>query len=261
MRSQTLPDEGQGEQEMDTTAGVTVEYGEQVFDLQPGSPFDIGREADLSLADNRFLHRRFLRIVHEHGFWWLVNIGSSIAATVSDPHTGTQAWLRPGARLPLTFRQLVVVFTAGPCTYEIVVHNAEPIWQETVILAGLAGETTVAALPLTPTQKQLIVALAEPMLLREGSGVITIPSNMEAAKRLGWPMTRFNRKLDNVCDKLDRLGVDGLRGGLREHATNRRARLIEFAVSAGLVTAADLDLLNEVAPDEDDDVVIGSLEG
>jgi hypothetical protein len=65
------------------------------------------------------------------------------------------------------------------------------------------------------------------------------------AERLGWSLVRFNRKLDNVCDKLDKLGVDGLRGGVLGRASNRRARLVEFAISTGLVTAHDLVLLDK----------------
>ncbi|MGJ3403836.1 hypothetical protein [Glutamicibacter sp. Je.9.36] len=52
-----------------------------------------------------------------------------------------------------------------------------------------------------------------------------------AAARLGWGITKFNLKLDNVCDKLDKAGVAGLRGGPGKLATNRRARLVEHAVS------------------------------
>ena len=71
-----------------------------------------------------------------------------------------------------------------------------------------------------------------------------IPTSAKAAARLGWNITRFNRKLDNVCDKLDRAGVQGLRGGVRSYATNRRIRLVEYALAARLVTRADLALLD-----------------
>jgi hypothetical protein len=103
--------------------------------------------------------------------------------------------------------------------------------------------TTVGALSLTDSQKLLILALAEPMLLFEGSGRGEIPTNSKAAERLGWALTRFNRKLDNVCDKLDRIGVQGMRGGVGSYATNRRIRLVEYAIAARLVTRSDLALL------------------
>ena len=38
-----------------------------------------------------------------------------------------------------------------------------------------------------------------------------VPTNREAAQVLGWRITRFNRKLDNVCDRLSTAGVGGLR--------------------------------------------------
>jgi hypothetical protein len=57
-------------------------------------------------------------------------------------------------------------------------------------------------------------------------------------------MTTFNRKLDNVCEKLDKLGVAGLRGGAGNLATSRRARLVEYAVATHLVGTEDLALLD-----------------
>ena len=69
---------------------------------------------------------------------------------------------------------------------------------------------------------------------------------LSAAKRLGWPLTKFNRKLDNVCEKLDRVGVRGLRGGRAGGAaSNRRTALVEHAVSTLMVTAEDLPMLDE----------------
>ena len=38
--------------------------------------------------------------------------------------------------------------------------------------------------------------------------------------------------------------VKGLRGGPKQLATNRRARLVEYAVTSRLVTSADLPLLD-----------------
>lgn len=72
-----------------------------------------------------------------------------------------------------------------------------------------------------------------------------IPSSAQAAARLGWTMTAFNRKLDNVCDKLDKVGVPGLRGGKGNLATNRRSRLVEYAVATRLVSREDLVLLSK----------------
>lgn len=55
----------------------------------------------------------------------------------------------------------------------------------------------------------------------------------------------FQPKLDNVADKLDRMGVPGMRGRPGSLATHRRVRLVEYAVAARLVSSADLHLLDE----------------
>ncbi len=209
-----------------------------------GEAFDVGRDGDLAIEDNPYLHRRFLRITHEDGIWWLANVGSLISATVCDAGGGVQSWLSPGNRLPLVFPSTSIVFTAGPTTYELTAQLRGAPYQEIRSDDPETGATTIGMITFTTSQKQLIVALAEPMLRRDGTGLSEIPSSAAAAARLGWATTRFNRKLDNVCDKLDRIGVKGLRGGVGALATNRRARLVEYAVASRLVTGADLPLLD-----------------
>jgi hypothetical protein len=142
------------------------------------------------------------------------------------------------------FAQTSVLFTAGPTTYEFFVHNDAPSFVSNELRSTAAGDTTIGPVSFTLAQKLLIIALAEPLLRRDGASITELPSSRQAAARLGWELTRFNRKLDNVCDKLDRHGVRGLRGGVGQLATNRRGRLVEHAVASRLVTAADLDLLD-----------------
>ena len=104
---------------------------------------------------------------------------------------------------------------------------------------------TASNLPLTPSQRLLIVALAEPTL-REPTAGLQIPANKQTAARLHWTITKFNRKLDNVCAKLTKAGVAGLHGTPGNLAANRRRTLVEFALQSGLVTADDLDLIDEI---------------
>ncbi|UUT36631.1 FHA domain-containing protein [Microbacterium elymi] len=232
---------------------VTVEFAGERFPVHPGSVFTVGREGDLALEDNLFLHRHFLTIQCQDGLWLLSNVGSRLAATVTDSGGRVQAWLAPGARLPLVFETTTVIFSAGPTTYELVVHAAEPAFRETVRFEEDDGQSTIGDVPLTHSQRVMILALAEPVLRREGAGMSELPTSAQAAQRLGWTLTRFNRKLDNVCDKLDRIGVPGMRGGARSYATNRRVRLVEHAIAARLVTREDLPLLDAEAGDDEDD--------
>lgn len=205
----------------------------------------IGREADVVVDDNPYLHRKFLQIGMADGLYWLVNVGDQLSATVTDSEGRVQAWLSPGARLPLVFDTTVVRFTAGPTSYELELHLEEPPFTAPVVRDEEIGDTTIGLVPFTIDQRKLVVALAEPLLRQDGRGSAAVPSSAEAARRLGWTPTKFNRKLDNVCQKLTKVGVRGLHGSPGELATNRRARLVEYAVSIRLVTADDLHLLEE----------------
>ena len=225
---------------------LTIELGGECFRPVPGASFDIGRDGDLEIEDNPYLHRRFLRITHEGGIWWLENVGSSIAATVCDAVGGVQSWLSPGDRLPLVLPSVSVVFTAGPTTYELLVRLVDAPYREIRSEEPSEGATTIGAVAFTITQKQLVLALAEPLLRRDGTGLSEIPTSADAARRLGWAAVLFHRKLDTVCEKLDRIGVEGLRGGVGALTTNRRVRLVEYAVASRLVTAEDLHLLDLV---------------
>ncbi|MGW6174963.1 hypothetical protein ACWF5H_15870 [Arthrobacter sp. NPDC055138] len=232
-------------------ADVSIEFCGEWYEPKDDDVFTIGREGDLEIDDNPYLHRKFLQIAHYDEIWWLANVGSLISATVADSTGGMQAWLAPGARIPLVFSLTNIVFTAGPTTYELSVHVKTPSFRQEHRDTDAVGETTIGPVIFTDSQKALILALAEPMLKRDGTGLSSIPSSSQAAARLGWPLTKFNRKLDNVCDKLDRVGVAGLRGGGGKLATNRRARLVEHAVTSHLVTAADLPLLDVQLDAED----------
>ena len=226
------------------TDELTIEFAGEAFTVEPDAVFTVGREGDLAIDDNLFLHRHFLSIENIEGLWLLSNVGSRLAATVTDSGGRVQAWLAPGARLPLVFASTAVIFSAGPTTYELTITVSEPTFRETQSFEGDDGLSTIGDVPLTHSQRVMILALAEPVLRREGTGMSELPTSAQAAERLGWTLTRFNRKLDNVCDKLDRIGVPGLRGGARSYATNRRVRLVEHAIAARLVTREDLPLLD-----------------
>lgn len=223
---------------------VNIDFCGEWFPVIDDQVFTIGREGDLEIDDNPYLHRRFLTIACYDNMWWLSNVGSRVAATIADATGGMQAWVAPGSRIPLVFGQTNVIFTAGPTTYEFSVHLATPAFRQEWTADDGDGQTTIGPVVLTDAQRALVVALAEPMLRRDGNGLSSIPSSAKAASRLGWPLTKFNRKLDNVCDKLDKSGVAGLRGGAGKLATNRRARLVEHAVTSHMVVPADLHLLD-----------------
>ncbi|WGX98364.1 hypothetical protein [Nocardioides sp. L-11A] len=212
----------------------------------PDRALVLGRDGDIVIDDNPYLHRRFLEIGFDHDLLWLANVGNATSATIADEHGLVQTWLAPGARIPLVFARTVVWFTAGPTTYEFEVHNDAPQFVQVAELQVSDGQTTLGRVALTPDQRLLIVALAEDILRRGQRGAGAIPHSRSAAERLGWTTTRFNRKLDNVCEKFTRLGVRGLHGSSDRTASNRRVRLVEYALASRVVTAEDLVLLDQL---------------
>jgi hypothetical protein len=220
-----------------------VEFCGETYPLSDRS-LAIGREGDLTVDDNPYLHRRFLQIDDDGGMWWLANVGSQLAATVANAAGSMQAWLAPGARLPLVFDHTLVWFTAGPTTYEFEIFIDSPSFAPVVVEPADVGSTTIGPRTLTPDQRLIIVALCEPVLRRGTRGSGHVPTSADAAARLGWTLTKFNRKLDNVCDKLTRGGIAGLHGGPSKLAVNRRARLVEFALATRMVGQDDLVLLD-----------------
>lgn len=234
---------------------VTVDFCGETYPVSPDAGLTIGRSGDVEIDDNPYLHRTFLHVVEDGGLWWLANVGSTLTATVADQKGLFQAWLSPGARVPLALERFTVWFTAGPTTYDFEIVVDTPAFASVAPEPAeddRAGETTVGRVSFTPDQKLLMVALCEGFLTRTYAGTGQIPSSADAAARLGWKVTRFNRKLDNVCQKLADAGTRGLHGGPGKLASNRKARLVEHALSTRLVTEADLALL-DVAACEDNE--------
>lgn len=233
-----------------TDVVARVEYCGEFTELRPGERLTIGREADLDIDDNPYLHRVFLVLDHQAGLWFVSNVGTQLSATVSDRDGRMEAFLAPGASLPLVFDRSVIAFSAGPTSYEVVVDQVTAPYRPPTVTTHESGSTTLGVARLTRDQHLLIVALAEPRLRGEGRASVVLPTSTTAARRLGWTTTKFYRKLDNVCDKFTKLGVRGLRGDLVETAANRRARLVEYAIATRLVSVADLALLDEPPTDD-----------
>lgn len=227
----------------DEAQGLVLDFAGEVFQVAPGERFTIGRRGELVIDDNPYLHRDFLVISHDDGFWWVHNVGSRLPVQLTDTQGLMKAVLAPGARTPIIFDITLLVFSAGATTYEIELQTRATPYEKTAVVQASSGETTMGAIDFTESQLLSIIALAEPMLRNPGSGTELLPTSVQAAKRLGWTLTRFNRKLDNVCEKLERAGVSGLRGTVQAGAANRRTRLVDYAMSTLLITAEDLPKL------------------
>jgi len=225
-------------------SSAVVDFSGEEFPVPPDGKLTIGRDGDLAIDDNPYLHRRFLELAFHNEMLWLSNVGTSTAVTLSDSDGLLQSWLSPGARLPIVFPKTLIWFTAGPTTYELEVALSQAPFVPSSDVDPSGGDTTSGRVTFTPEQRLMVIALAEDILRHGNRRSGAIPASAAVAERLGWTTTKLNRKLDNVCEKLSRLGVRGLVTQGDQAANNRRARLVEYALASRLVTSADLQWLD-----------------
>ena len=228
---------------------LIVDFLDEDYPVGRDQTLSFGRSADLVLDDNRHLHRRLGQFEYADGLWWLHNVGSALTIEVVDRNSPSRLTLAPGATMALVFEEAALRFRAGATSYEIRVDV--PLQPPELVGDGAAGgdgthTVTAAELTFTPDQLRCVLALAERRLLDPSSP--ELPTNKAAAARLGWKLTKFNRKLDNVCTKMANAGVAGLHGDLGALAIKRRERLVEFAVASHLVGPDDLVLLDDHSP-------------
>lgn len=227
---------------------LRIEFAGEEYSATPGTRFAFGRHADLSIDDNRFLHRVLGEFFFDSGLWWLANVGSAIAISIHDSDSPSLARLAPGSSMPIAFSASSLRFEAGGTSYELnidVVGTSRPEpGPAPRDIGGSDGEpgiaemtTTTANLPLTDDQFALLRALAAPLL----TGQENLPTNRQLASELGWTVTKWNRKLDGLCTKYSKAGVTGLHGSSDRLAKDRRSRLAEHVVDAGIVRAEHLD--------------------
>lgn len=232
-----------GDAEETRTDSLRLEHLGEVRELVPGEDLRFGRSADLEVDDNPFMHRVVGRFVHREGVWWLQNHGTRLRIELIDADSGSVLVAAPGQQVPVLGESFLVRFSAGPTNYEITgTRTGPPLRIDSE--GEVFGTETIdfGSIPLSPEQHLLMVALYESRL-RLG----TIEGNTAMAQRLGWPVTKFNRKLDVICDKLARAGVPGVKGSSGSQAEGRRDALVSYALRLGLVGPNDLDLLRATA--------------
>jgi len=214
---------------------LTVEFVGERHEIAPPRLFTFGRHGDLPLDTTAGLPSVIGVFAHESGSWWLRNQATAIDIHLFDADTRSALLIAAGTAAPITYKNALVRMVVGPSTYELNIVCAD----------GSEQRTYVERAPDRPTlnleQRQLLTALAEGCL--RGAGSLDLPSNAEVAQRLGWRITKLNRKLDHLCIKFDKLGVAGLRGSARRLATERRRLLVEHCVTTGLISVDDLTLL------------------
>ena len=228
---------------------LRVEYCGEVRAVETSGELTFGRAGDLRIDDNRHLHRVLGRLWARGEQWWLTNEGSSISIQIADADSRSNVVLAPGTEIALSFPNSIVRFRAGITDYELTLSvpdredeeeeedDGEDLWDDEFTDTIALGDIV-----LTDEQQMLLLALAEPTL-RDPHVKQDLPANRAVARRLGWSITKFNRKLDNLCNRFAKLGVGGLRGSIDQLATDRRRRLVDHAIESGLISTDQLDRL------------------
>ncbi len=223
---------------------LIIEFAHQRMELHSGDPGVVfGRGADIDIDSNPFLHRQVGRIRESDGIWWIENLSRWTTLSVSSG--GTSALLTTADdRVAVVHVDTRIRFGAGPCNYELRLQLAD--LPGSMALADAPDLDSTATLPpgemtLTDDHRLLVLALAEDQL-RAPLERHVLPSNAEIAARLEWTRTKFNRKLDNLCRRLDQMGVDGVRA-IGRRTNERRNALVDYMIANHYVCADDLVLL------------------
>lgn len=214
---------------------LTIEFVGETYEVAPTRTFTFGRSGDLAVDTSLELPSVVGVFAYEHGIWWVRNQTSSIDIHLLDSDSRSALFIAAGSAAPIPFDRSVLRAVVGPSTYELTL----------VCTDSSEGSSRARKTPGEPSlneeQRQLLVALAEEALRGDLEG--DLPSNADVADRLGWRVTKLNRKLDHLCIKFDKLGVAGLRGSARRLATERRRLLVDHCVASGLITEDDLGVL------------------
>ena len=143
-----------------------------------------------------------------------------------------------------------VTFESGPTTYELgwTLPGQElsmPALNSLDSDESFTPDATTqfGVVPLNHEQKQLVVALAERSLRDSTASTSDLPANASIAHSLGWSAKKLDRKLDYLCARLASEGVRGLRGEKGFEAIDRRSRLVEHAMGSGMISSADLHII------------------
>lgn len=207
---------------------LTVEFCGETY--QPSTELVFGRDADLVLDENSFLHRRAGRFHLRDATWWLENLGSRLRLTMVSSD-GSVIDLQPGSANPLLGHGGAVSLHAGPVRYQVDYQLQHPQIAPAPAPPGRAtGADTMTFGPmLTPREIDFVVVLARNRLTgRLGP----LPSHGEIAEIWGVSHKTVDNTLQRLRTKLRKAKINFV------HSSET---LVEYAVTQGLVTISDLE--------------------
>lgn len=215
---------------------LTVRFvGEE---YRPTRELMFGRDAELALDDNSYLHRQAGRFRLRDNTWWLENVGKRLRLTMVSAD-GSVIDLNPSGSSPLLGTSGEVSLTAGPTRYEIEyqLERAQLDWEVTTPVVAVGTDTITFGPILTPRELDFVVVLAQGRLTgRLGP----LPSHEEIADIWGVSPKTVDNTLQRLRTKLRNNNV---------HFVQSTETMVEYLVTQGMVTLADLEWARLDEPD------------
>ncbi|MEM8924501.1 MAG: hypothetical protein AAGD35_13450 [Actinomycetota bacterium] len=207
---------------------LTISFVGETY--RPERQLTFGRQAELSLDENSYLHRRAGRFRLRDDTWWLENLGGRLRLTMVSSD-GSLLDLQPGSSSPLLGDSGEISLTAGPTRYAIE-YRLQKVQMAVTDSASfrVAGADTATYGPiLTPRELDFVVVMAQGRLTgRLGP----IPSHGEIAEIWGVSAKTVDNTLQRLRAKLRSQNIN---------TVTSSETLIEYLVTQGLVSLADLE--------------------
>ncbi|MDH2426425.1 hypothetical protein [Sphaerisporangium sp. TRM90804] len=207
------------------------------YEVGPEELFTFGRgeSCAVRLSPEDTAISRVAGVVERHGSVWFLRNPSETRPLAMVDRFGLRSVLPPLSRAAVEGRVRVLV--EGAHTHELVLHAPEPAQQPSA--AGTGTATTAGEGVLINDQDRLALVALFAGYLREGDRYDPNPkSYAAAAARLGWPRTTLVKRIEYLRTRLDKSGVPGMQGW------NALSALAEYALTTGLITKNDLDLIS-----------------
>lgn len=196
----------------------------------PAAELTFGRQADLTLDENNFLHRRAGRFRLREGTWWLENVGGRLRLTMVSSD-GSLLDLQPGSSSPLLGLSGEISVTAGPTRYtmEYELQHIQMAITDSASFRVSGADTMTYGPILTPRELDFVVVMAQGRLTgRLGP----IPSHGEIAETWGVSAKTVDNTLQRLRTKLRNQNINSVTSS---------ETLIEYLVTQGLVSLVDLE--------------------
>ena len=216
-----------------------VTVGDRAYELCEAEQFTFGRSEECTVCldpQDSGISRLAGSIERDGGTWWLVNRSGLRPLAVLD-ELGFRSVLAPGRRLAVEAPVRVMVDgSRSSHTLQVRVPRLQPVTHPAS--APVGSTTSIGEGVLVNQADRLAMVALFAGYLEDPPRHDPYPkSYAAAAARLGWPRTTLVKRIEYLRTRLTNAGVPNLMGW------NALANLAEYALTTGLVTKDDLQLL------------------